>query len=67
MTDLSGLWTLSDESGAHSIPFALPGDAISALHAAGVIPDPYWGRNEYDVRWVAARDWVAVRRLRAAS
>ena len=61
MTDLSGLWTLSDESGAHSIPFALPGDAISALHAAGVIPDPYWGRNEYDVRWVAARDWVAVR------
>jgi len=63
MTDLSGLWTLSDESGAHSIPFALPGDAISALHAAGVIPDPYWGRNEYDVRWVAARDWVAVRRF----
>ena len=61
MTDLSGLWTLSDESGAHSIPFALPGDAISALHAAGVIPDPYWGRNEYEVRWVAARDWVAVR------
>jgi beta-mannosidase len=63
MTDLSGLWTLSDESGAHSIPFALPGDAISALHAAGVIADPYWGRNEYDVRWVAARDWVAVRRF----
>jgi len=63
MTDLSGLWTLSDESGAHSIPFMLPGDAISALHAAGVIPDPYWGRNEYDVRWVAARDWVAVRRF----
>lgn len=63
MTDLSGLWTLSDESGAHSIPFMLPGDAISALHAAGVIPDPYWGRNEYDVRWVAARDWVAMRRF----
>jgi len=63
MTDLSGLWTLSDESGAHSIPFALPGDAISALHSAGVIPDPYRGRNEYDVRWVAARDWVAVRRF----
>ena len=63
MTDLSGLWTLSDESGAHSIPFMLPGDAISALHAAGAIPDPYWGRNEYDVRWVAARDWVAVRRF----
>ena len=59
MTDLSGFWTLSDESGAHSIPFALPGDAISALHAAGVIPDPYWGRNEYDLRWICGRDWVA--------
>jgi beta-mannosidase len=63
MTDLAGLWTLSDESGAHVVPLAVPGDAISALHAAGVIPDPYWGRNEYDVRWVAARDWVAVRRF----
>lgn len=63
MTDLSGLWTLSDESGAYNIDFALPGDAITALHAAGAIPDPYWGRNEYDLRWIAARDWVARRRF----
>ena len=36
-------------------------DLITALHAAGHIPDPYWGMNEYDVRWVAERDWTARR------
>lgn len=63
MTDLSGLWTLTDETGVHSVPFALPGDGITALHAAGILPDPYWGRNEYDVRWVADRDWTATLRF----
>ncbi len=57
--DLAGEWTLSD--GTHTVPFALPGDAITALHAAGVIPDPYFGRNENACRWVAERDWVATR------
>ncbi|MGL4238399.1 beta-mannosidase [Tabrizicola sp.] len=61
MLDLAGVWTLSDESGAHVVPFDLPGDGITALVKAGVIPDPYWGRNEYDCRWVCERDWVATR------
>jgi beta-mannosidase len=61
MLDLAGCWTLSDESGAHVVPFDLPGDGVSALVKAGVIPDPYWGRNEYDCRWVCERDWVATR------
>ena len=61
MLDLAGCWTLSDESGAHVIDFDLPGDGVSALAKAGVIPDPYWGRNEYDCRWVSERDWVARR------
>jgi beta-mannosidase len=61
MRDLAGCWTLSDESGAHVIDFDLPGDGISALVKAGVLPDPYWGRNEFDCRWVAERDWVATR------
>lgn len=63
MLDLAGCWTLSDESGAHVIDFDLPGDGISALVKAGVLPDPYWGRNEYDCRWVCERDWVATRRF----
>jgi beta-mannosidase len=61
MLDLAGCWTLSDESGAHVIPFDLPGDGVSALAKAGVIPDPYLGRNEYDCRWVSERDWIARR------
>ncbi len=61
MPDLAGVWTLSDESGAHVVPMVVPGDGITALAKAGVIPDPYWGRNEYDCRWVCERDWVATR------
>jgi beta-mannosidase len=61
MLDLAGCWTLSDESGTHVVPFDLPGDGVSALARAGVIPEPYWGRNEYDCRWVSERDWVARR------
>jgi beta-mannosidase len=61
MLDLSGTWTLSDESGAYRVPFAVPGDGITALHRAGVIPDPYWGQNEYDCRWIGERDWIATR------
>ncbi|MFN3576283.1 MAG: beta-mannosidase [Tabrizicola sp.] len=61
MLDLAGRWTLSDESGAHVIDFDLPGDGVSALVKAGVIPDPYRGRNEHDCRWVSERDWVARR------
>lgn len=42
-----------------SVPFPLPGDALSALLSAGIIPDPYVGENELSVRWVAERDWIA--------
>ncbi len=59
--DLCGQWTLSDDTGQYDCPMSLPGDAISALHDAGLIPDPYWGRNEYDLRWIADRAWTARR------
>ena len=61
MLDLAGEWTLCDAEGDNRAPFAVPGDGITALHQAGVIPDPYWGRNEYDCRWVSERDWLARR------
>jgi beta-mannosidase len=63
MIDLCGQWHLADETGAFSPPMTLPGDGISALHAAGLIADPYWARNEYDLRWIGERDWVATRRF----
>jgi beta-mannosidase len=63
MIDLSGIWALSDESGQYQAPMAVPGDGITALHKAGLIPDPYWGRNEYGLRWIAERDWTIRREV----
>jgi beta-mannosidase len=61
--DLAGEWTLRDSTGQYACPCPLPGDAITALHSAGLIPDPYWGRNEYDLRWISERDWVLSREI----
>ena len=61
LVDLGGEWHLSDGAGGMSAPMAIPGDGISALHNAGLIPDPYFGRNEYDLRWICDRDWVISR------
>jgi beta-mannosidase len=59
--DLAGDWTIAAEDGSIIAPYTIPGDVHSALIAAGYIPDPYLGRNELDVRWVANLDWTARR------
>lgn len=59
--DLKDGWTLSDGSGAYTCPISFPYDGISALFDAGLIPDPYFGRNEYDLRWICERDWTVTR------
>ncbi len=61
MLDLAGAWSLSEEGGAQAIAMALPGDGIDALFRAGAIADPYFGRNEYGLRWICQRDWVVKR------
>ncbi|MEH6835323.1 MULTISPECIES: beta-mannosidase [Falsihalocynthiibacter] len=58
---LNGVWALEDAQGDYRVEMILPGDGISALFAAGEIPDPYFGRNEHDLRWIADRDWRATR------
>ena len=63
LVDLGGEWHLSDGPDGMSAPMQIPGDGISALHDAGLIPDPYFGRNEYDLRWICARDWVIRRQF----
>ena len=45
--DLSGQWQLSSPSmPGRTIPAELPGDNYSALLNAGIIPDPYFAKNE---------------------
>jgi beta-mannosidase len=61
MLDLAGTWTLKSLDSSHSANMVVPGDVHSALVAAGQIPHPYVGRNEYDVRWAAMEDWQATR------
>jgi len=61
LTDLSGDWALSDQAGEYSCNLTLPGDGVSALRQADLIPDPYFGRNEYDLRWICEREWTATR------
>ncbi|MDE2446746.1 MAG: glycoside hydrolase family 2 protein, partial [Alphaproteobacteria bacterium] len=59
--NLDGLWALHSADGKHRCDYPVPGDVHSALITAGIIPNPYIGRNEYDVRWVAEQDWIAAR------
>ncbi len=59
--DLSGEWRLSSSDGRHRAAIAIPGDVHSALVIAGIIPDPYVGRNEQLVQWVAKDDWAIER------
>ena len=57
--DLGGTWSLvrSDDP-AVVYPAKVPGDVHSALFAAGVIPDPHFGRNELKNLWVGEKEWT---------
>ncbi|QKK23471.1 beta-mannosidase [Rhizobium hidalgonense] len=59
--DLSGSWQLTSVDGEIKSVITLPGDVHTALHRAGLIPDPYFGRNEEKVQWVAEREWAVER------
>jgi beta-mannosidase len=59
--DLSGVWALGSHDQRAGLTISLPGDVHSALQAQAVIPDPYFGKNETDVQWVAHQDWVLSR------
>lgn len=59
--DLSGSWRLRDGLGEFDLMIELPNDIHSALTLVGVLAEPYEGRNEYDARWVADRDWILSR------
>ncbi|WP_369263136.1 glycoside hydrolase family 2 protein [Streptomyces sp. R35] len=56
VTPLAEGWTLRHEGAA--LPAAVPGCVHTDLLAAGVIPDPFLGRNETEVAWVGRRDWT---------
>ncbi|MGY1581377.1 glycoside hydrolase family 2 protein [Streptomyces sp. MN13] len=62
-TPLDEGWILRHEGA--SLPAAVPGCVHTDLLAAGVIPDPFLGRNETEVAWVARREWTYERTIDA--
>ncbi|WP_405823259.1 glycoside hydrolase family 2 protein [Streptomyces sp. NBC_01390] len=64
-TPLTEGWTVRYEGG--ELPAAVPGCVHTDLLAAGVIPDPFIGRNEAEVAWVGRREWTYETQLAATS
>lgn len=57
---LNGSWLLNAADAPAlpmDIPVKIPGDIASALLTAGIIEDPYYGRNELDCLWIGRTDW----------
>ncbi|MDX3629087.1 glycoside hydrolase family 2 protein [Streptomyces europaeiscabiei] len=55
-TPLTEGWILRHEQGP--LAAVVPGCVHTDLLAAGLIPDPFLGRNEAEVAWVGRREWT---------
>ncbi|MEU3400991.1 glycoside hydrolase family 2 protein [Streptomyces filamentosus] len=55
VTQLHEGWSLRHEGAP--LPAQVPGCVHTDLLAAGVIPDPFLGRNETEIAWVGRRAW----------
>ena len=55
--DLKGIWNLKQVGRENTVSAKVPGDNYSALLAANLIPDPYYGKNELNVQWIKDYDW----------
>ncbi|KAI9665657.1 MAG: hypothetical protein M1821_003591 [Bathelium mastoideum] len=51
-------WTVSNPDLNVSVPGSLPSQAHLDLYNARVIGDPYYGLNNFNLRWVAFNNWT---------
>ncbi len=59
---LDGQWTLTSPQHSHiHTTCTLPGDVHSALIAADLLPQPYYGCNETLIQWVGESEWLLTR------
>ncbi|KAI1609968.1 putative beta-mannosidase [Exophiala viscosa] len=56
MSDLS--WTVTNPNDTISVPGNVPSQAHLDLYNAQVIGDPYYGLNDFNLRWVAETNWT---------
>lgn len=57
MQKMNKNWQLAGNGLNTALSCDLPMDVFSVLENNNIIPNPYYGRNEYDVRWVGEQDW----------
>ncbi len=56
--ELNGMWQLtSPQRPDINIPMSLPGDNVTALLEADLIPNPYFADNEKQTRWIEECEW----------
>ena len=57
--DLSTGWEFrgAEDSDAQWLAAIVPGCVHTDLIRHGLIPDPFYGRNELDLQWIEERDW----------
>ena len=62
--DLAGAWRLvrADDSSV-ACEVAVPGGVHSALLKAGLMPDPFFGRNELKIQEIGRKDWIVSRQF----
>jgi beta-mannosidase len=62
---LDGEWEFRQAGRGTWTKATVPGCVHTDLMGAGLIPDPFFGRNELDVRWIEDRSWVYRRAFEA--
>ncbi|KAI5296531.1 hypothetical protein KEM52_000714 [Ascosphaera acerosa] len=51
-------WTVSNSNKSIQVPGSFPSQVHLDLLAAGIIPEPYLGNGDLDLRWVALENWT---------
>ncbi|KZZ90328.1 beta-mannosidase [Ascosphaera apis ARSEF 7405] len=51
-------WTVSNDNDSISVPAKFPSQVHLDLHDAGIIPEPYDGVGDLDLRWIALANWT---------
>ena len=55
--DLCGEWDFRQSGSEHWIKASVPGCVHTDLMSAGLIDDPFYGRNEKSIQWIGEKDW----------
>lgn len=55
--DLCGEWEFRQSGSEHWIRASVPGCVHTDLMSAGLIDDPFYGRNEKSIQWIGEKDW----------